>query len=121
MVQVVYAPWKEIVIHEAMKHLLQDLVNLQTLGVQPGGLGNPLLWAEGVAFVHQGMPPTDDIIKEQMQGRVHWSNVRFAVMPEYQDAIVIKETNMKIPVINVENNPILRAGATWLKEHAEEL
>lgn len=121
MVEVVYAPWEKIVIHEAIKHSLQDLVNMQTLGVQPGTLGRPLLWAEGVAFDHDGIPPTDDIIKEQLQGRLHWSSVTFAIMPEYKEVIVIKETNIRMPVINVGNNPILRSTATWLKEHAEEL
>jgi len=121
MVKVVYAPWEEIVIHETIKHSLQSLFNMQTIGVQPGALGRHLLWAEGVAFVHEGMPPTTDIIKEQLQGRVHWSAVQFAIMPEYKDVIVIKETNIRIPVINATNNPIMKTVATWLKEHAEEL
>jgi len=121
LVRVVYAPWEEIVIHEPVKHSLDDLVNMQTLGVEPGALGRNLVWAEGVAFTHEGMPPTTDVIKEQLQGRVHWSSVRFALMPEYKDVIVIKETNVKVPIINVSNNPILKTAATWLKEHAEEL
>jgi len=121
LVRVVYAAWEEIVIHESIKHSLDDLVKMQTLGVQPGALGRNLLWGEGVAFVHEGMPPTTDVIKEQLQGRVHWSSVRFALMPEHQDMIVIKETNVKVPIINVSNNPILRTAALWLREHAEEL
>jgi len=121
LVRVVYAPWEEIVIHESIKHSLDDLVKMQTLGVQPGALGRNLLWAEGVAFVHEGMPPTTDVIKEQLQGRVHWSSVRFALMLKHEDMIVIKETNVKVPIINVSNNPILRTAALWLREHAEEL
>ena len=121
LVRVVYAAWEEIVIHESIKHSLDDLVKMQTLGVQPGALGRNLLWGEGVAFVHEGMPPTTDVIKEQLQGRVHWSSVRFALMLEHQDMIVIKETNVKVPIINVSNNPILRTAALWLREHAEEL
>jgi len=64
MMKVVYAPWEEIVIHEAIKHSLDDLAKLQTLGVQAGALGHHLLWAEGVAFVQAPLPPTDDVIKE---------------------------------------------------------
>jgi len=45
----------------------------------------------------------------------------FAIMPELKEVIVIKETSVKVPVLNVTNNPILRTVATWLKEHAKEL
>jgi len=118
MVKVAYAPWEEIVIHEATKYSPDNLVKLQTLGIQAGALGHHLLWAEGVAFVQAPMPPTDDVIKEQLQGRIHWSGVGFAIMPEFKEVIVIKEG--RVPVVSVSNNPILRTVATWLKEHAEE-
>jgi len=121
LVRVVYAPWEEIVIHEAIKHSLDDLGNMQTLGVQPGALSRNLLWAEGVVFIHEDMPPTAGVVREQLQGRIHWSSVRFAPMPKHRDVIVIKETNVKVPMIDVNNNPILRTAASWIKEHAEEL
>jgi hypothetical protein len=121
LVKVVFAPWEEVVIHEAVKHSLEDLVNQQALGVQSGGLARPLLWAEEIAFIHEAFPPTTDIIKENLQGRVHWAGVRFAIMPEFKNVIVTKEANIKVPVIGVRNNTILRTVAIWLKENADTL
>jgi len=115
MVKVTYKPWEEIIVHEAIQHSIDDLVKLLSVGVPPGGLGHPILWSDGVAFTHDAMPPTNEVIKEQMQGRVHWSSVRCASMLEYKDNILIKETNVRIPVLNVSNNPILKTAAEWMK------
>ena len=49
MVEVVYQPWKKIIIH-VVKCVLDDLVKLQSLGVEPGGLADPLLWVGGIIF-----------------------------------------------------------------------
>lgn len=51
----------------------------------------------------------DDVIKEQLEGKVHWSSVEWEVMPEYEDGIVIRETNVRVPIITVGANPILRS------------
>jgi len=116
LVRVTYKPWEEIIIHEAIQHSLDDLVKLLSVGVPPGSLGQALLWSDGVAFTHEGMPATSEIIREQLLGRVNWSNVRFAPMPQYQNSILIKETNVRIPVLDVSNNPILKAAAQWMNQ-----
>jgi hypothetical protein len=89
------------------------------LGVQPGGLAAPINWAEGIAFQHVGMPPTDEIVREQLQGKIHWNLIRWALMPEYKDVIPIKDINAKVPVINVTANKILCEVARALKEKAK--
>jgi len=119
MVEVVYQPWKKIVIHEIVKYTLDDLVKLQSLGVEPGGLADALLWAGGIVFSSSTMFETKDVIKEKLEGVVHWSSVEWALMPEYKEVIIIKETNVKIPIINVSAHPIYTAVSEWLKEHKE--
>ena len=119
MVEVVYQPWKKIVIHEIIKYTLDDLVKLQSLGVEPGGLADALLWAGGIVFSSSTMFETKDVIKEKLEGVVHWSSVEWALMPEYKEVIIIKETNVKIPIINVSAHPIYTAVSEWLKEHKE--
>jgi hypothetical protein len=37
-------------------------------------------------------------------------------MPKYQNAFVIKEGNITIPVINVSNNTLFREMAKWIKK-----
>lgn len=119
MVKVTYRPWEEVIIHESIEYSLDDLVKMQSLGVPAGGIGQKLLWADGIAFKHSGMPPTDDVVKEQLQGKVHWSAVEWALMPKYENAIIIRETNVRIPVIDVSTNRILTTVAEWLKAHSE--
>jgi hypothetical protein len=119
MVKVVYQPWEKIVIHEIVKYALDDLVKLQSLGVEPGGLADPLLWAGGIVFSSSTMVDTKDVIREKLEGVVHWSSVEWALMPEFKEVIIIKETNVKIPVINVSTHSIYKTVSKWLKEHKE--
>ena len=119
MVEVVYQPWKKVVIHEKVKYALDDLVKLQSLGVEPGGLGDPLLWAGGIVFSSSTLLDTKEVIKEKLEGTVHWASVEWAPMHEFQDVIIIKETNVKVPIIDASAHPIYNAVSEWLKEHKE--
>ena len=117
MVKITYEPWKTIVIHEIIQYDLQMLVHLRCLGVQSGQLARPINWANGVAFAHNGMPPTNEVIKEQLQGRLHWSSLQFAFMPKHQPLITITEGNIRVPVLDLSDNIIFRDMAEWIKRH----
>jgi hypothetical protein len=116
LVKVTFKPWEEIVIHESICYPLEDLMKLCSIGVQPGGLAVPLQWAEGVVFRFMAMPPTDDVVKEQLEGKIHWSVVEWALMPECKDVVLIKDINAKIPIINVSSTAVLCEVARALKE-----
>jgi len=116
-----FRPWKEVVIHESIQYNLQNLVIMRSLGVPPGQLGGRLLWAEGVAFSHAPMPATTDVIKESLQGRVHWSSVEWASLPEFKPFLEISETKVRIPILDVSSNETLLAVAKWLKKSAKEV
>jgi len=120
MVKVTFQQWEEVIIHESIQYKLDELIHLQTIGVQAGGLAPPLNWAEGVAFRHGLMPPTDDVVRESLQGKVHWASVSWALMPEYQGVIIVRETNVRIPINDVSANEILSEAAKALKKIAKE-
>jgi len=120
LVKVTFKPWDEVVIHESMYYSFEDLVKLVSLGVQPGGLTQPLQWAEGVAFIIMGMPPTDEVIKEQLLGRIHWNNLSWALMPKCASFIPIKDISAKIPIVDVSANTILCTVAKALKGQAQK-
>jgi len=107
------------VIHELIEHSLDDLVRLHSVGVGTGGLGRPLMWANGIVFGYVHMPPTEDVIKERLEGKVHWSVARYALMPKYEKVKIVREGNIKVPIINVNNNPMMSAVAEWLAERLE--
>jgi len=119
LVKVTFTPSEELIIHESIHHSLPDLTKLCSVGVQPGGLAEPLSWAEGVVFRFSRMTPTDEIFKELLQGKVHWNVVEWALMPQYKQVIPIEEINAKIPVINVSTTTILCEVAKALKEQAQ--
>jgi len=120
MVKVTFKPWEEVIIHESIHYSLEDLIKLQSLGVQPGGLARPLKWADGVVFRFATMPPMDEAIKEQLQGKIHWSSVEWALMPQHENVIMIKDINAKIPIINVSANTILCEIAKALKKQVKQ-
>ena len=121
MVKVIYKPWEEVVIHESIQYTLDNLVAIRSFGAPTGGLGGRLLWAEGTAFNPSGMPPTTDVIKENLQGRVHWSSVEWALMPKFESFIEISQTKVRIPILNVNANEIHQTVAKWLKRSAKQL
>jgi len=57
-------------------------------------------------------------MKEFLEGRIYWTDVLFALMPEYEFSI--KVGTLGIPVIDVSPNPILREAAKWMKSRAQE-
>ena len=119
LVKITYAPWKEIVIHEIIEHALDELIHTQAIGVPTGGIGRPLLWAEGVLFNRATMPMSPEMIKEGLGGRVHFSGVLWARMPQFRKIVEIKETKVRIPVVDVTANEILSEVAKWVKKTAK--
>jgi hypothetical protein len=116
LVKVTFKPWEEVIIHEVIHYSLEDLIKLNSIGVQPGGLARALHWAEGVLFRASPMPPTDEAVKESFQGKIHWNAVEWALMPEYTNVIQITEINAKIPIINVSSTAAMCDVAKALKE-----
>jgi hypothetical protein len=115
MVKFIYEPWKTVVIHEIVQYDLQMLIHLHGLGVQPGQLGSPIRWANGVAFDIVAMKHTDEVINEQIKGKIHWSGLTFAFMPQHQQIIEIPEGKIRIPILNLSDNVLFRELAEWIK------
>jgi hypothetical protein len=106
LVKVTIKPWQEIVIHEVIQHDIKSFLKLRALGLQSRELAPPLMWAEGVLFARAPMPQTSDVIKEQLQGVIHFSSFEFAVMPKYQNEL--KWEGVSIPVMDVSDTEGLR-------------
>ncbi|MCJ7632953.1 hypothetical protein MUP77_11255 [Candidatus Bathyarchaeota archaeon] len=137
MVKVTFSPWEEVVIHEPIQYTYDELVYIQSLGVQAGSLAPapsltyqpaapqpsaliPLYWAEGVIFTHVIMQPTEDVIREQLRGIVHWVSIVWALMPSYQNIVVVKDTNVRIPIINASQSETFCNVARALKKGSKE-
>jgi hypothetical protein len=118
MVKITYQPWEEIVIHEVVEYPLAALLEMQSFGAPPGSMGRSLMWTNGIAFAYAAMPVSDNVVAEQLKGRMHWASVVFAKMPAYETAALLQETGIRVPVVDVGGNPTLYAVARWLRDHA---
>jgi hypothetical protein len=114
MTKITFKPWEEIVIHETIKRELKDLVRLKTLYFKKGQISEVFLWAEGVVFLRTPMPPSDDVIRDQLKGVIHYSSVEFAKMPKYKSAIMSE--GVTVPIVDVSDTPALREVAKELKK-----
>lgn len=118
MVRITYQPWEEIVIHEVVQYSMPALLEMQSFGVPPGSLGRSLMWANEVAFTYAALPANDEVVADQLKGKMHWGSVAFTLMPTYENAVLLQNANVRIPVADVSGNPTLYAVARWLAEQS---
>jgi len=119
MVEIVCRRPKKLIILECTRYpSLNDLANTISVLIRTGNM-TVLKWAEGVAFTYTDIPPsTESLTEDFLQGRMYWSDVIFASMPEYKPTIRVG--TMDIPVIDITPNSFLRQVAKWLKQHKHE-
>ena len=76
------------------------------------------MWANGIAFTYAALPANDEVVTDQLKGKMHWGSVVFALMPTHENAVLLQDINVRIPVADVSGNPTLYAVARWLAEQA---
>ena len=119
MVEIVCSPPKQLVILECTQYPSIEALSKTIATLIRVGQPLVLKWAEGVTFAYTFLPPaTDSLMKEFLEGRIYWTDVVFALMPEYEFSI--KVGTLDIPVIDVSPNPILREAAKWMKSGVPE-
>ena len=116
MVEFEYQPWKKIIIHEIVEFPPDYFLTNAAMSAPEGGRSPPLKWANGLIFVHQPIAPTEDIIKEQIQGIIHWSSLHYARMRKFQNKIK-RDRSVTVPLIDLSKHGIFGAMATWIKEN----
>ena len=116
MVKIIFKPFEEIIIHEIVKLETDEMIERQALNVQRGK-AQPLYWSGRILFFFIGMERTEDVVSEQLQNKVHWANLTFTKLDQYQSTITSKG-NIPITVFNVSNNKLLSQVTKWL--HKQE-
>ncbi len=116
-VKIIYQPPKEIVILDYFQ-FSKERLNQMFARIVHSGLPVMAQWAEGVLFIYFPLvPDTNDLMENYLDGRIFWSSVNFALMPNYAPSI--KVSGLEIAVIDVSEHPILRESAKWLRQHAK--
>jgi hypothetical protein len=109
-----YSPIQEIKIYEMAEYPLSDFIRLMTDNIPPGNISSAVKWCDGIIFISTGLPSTDEVVKDQMKGIIHYAWFAFAEMPAYKQSI---ETSSKVilPIIDVSNNTINRELIRWIR------
>ena len=119
MVEFELQSWKKIIIHEVVKFPLQHFLSGHSLGVSEGGIGRPLFWVDGIIFDRTGLPDTDDIIREKLEGKLHWNFLHYTILEKYQPEFKVAG-NIRIPVIKVSDNETFKEMTKWIKDNFEK-
>lgn len=115
MVDVYYEPRKKVIIHEYIKYdSPEDLAKSQFITAPPGSFVGPLKWAAGIVMNFSALPlNSETVIKELIDGTLHWDHVAFAPMKEPKNIRLEDKTCL---VIDVSNNPTFLAIAEFIKK-----
>jgi hypothetical protein len=118
MVEIVCNPPKQLIILECTRYPTIEALAKVIAVVISAGEAVILKWAEGIAFMYTHLQPTtEDLMSELLKGRMYWTEVYYAEMPEYKQTIRVG--TLDIPVIDVSPNPLLRDAAKWMKKQRE--
>jgi hypothetical protein len=120
LVKIAYKPWEEIIIHEIVEKSPEELFVLlvrQIQGIGSAGMQPAVTWAEGIAFTIAPLPDTEEVIAEQLEGKLHYSTVQFARVPTYHAEMKCNVDRLEhtIQLIKVET-PMLIQLAKYLKD-----
>lgn len=115
---ITYAGWKEIVIHEVLEldnqMFFEDIVRLtlaQGIQVQPS-----VNWVDGIAFVAIPFQETDIIVHEKLKGILHFASVMFTRM-EFRDTFTIRIGSNDLSArLRKPTNPLLLQLAAYVKD-----
>lgn len=117
MVNVVCRQPKQLIVLECTRYPSLDALSRIAAIIISTGESLILKWAEGVAFSYSPVAPsTDLLLEEYVKGNIYWSDVVYAIMPEYKQTIRVG--TLDIPVIDVSPNPVLSEAARWMKKQS---
>ena len=115
MVEISYSPLQSLVIHEILE---MDADSIMRERVTPAGT-MPLYWCDGILFSFSSLPMTDDVVKDYLKGKIHWTEVHFSRLDRYQQILSLNEeeykTEMKIRVIDTGVSQLHKDFVKWLK------
>ena len=116
MVTIRHQPINEIIIHELVKvNSIEDFLSIKTNNVPLGNSAPPARWADGILYEQQGFPPTPEIIKDQMEGKIHFAAIEYTEMPQFKPYLKNTTNNVLLPIIDMSHNAVTKQIVIWLK------
>lgn len=115
MVKITHAPIKELVLHDIIEVSKDDLFRSR---VTPAGT-MPLYWCDGILFGFSSFPMTEEVVKEHLEGKLHWMEVQFAKVDKYTPVHALSEEEYKTPmnvrIIDTSSIQLHKELIKWIK------
>lgn len=109
MAKITYMPTEEVVIHQVFESdnkivFFEDVVK-QILAKEIPVIPT-VNWIDGIAFTILHFPDTEDLVREELKGRIHYSAVLFTKIP-YQSEFVVNlgKEDIRVQLRKADNNP----------------
>ncbi len=116
MVEVVYAKIEKLVVHLTVKMELDEMIRER---LTPGGT-IPLYWCNGILFGFSNLPLTGKVIEEYLHGALHWAEVHYTEMKDYNPVIELKDESYPAPisvrVMDMRKSELHCDFVKWLKK-----
>lgn len=123
MVKITFTPYSELIVHEIVEQdnrtFFEDVVR-QTLA-SPIHAEPSINWVDGVAFLVNQMPPTEDVVRENLNGKVHYAAVIFTrIAYSNQVPVQIGTQEYSVRLRKADNNPVMVDLVKYLKDFANK-
>ena len=123
MVKITFTPYSELIVHEIVEQdnrtFFEDVVR-QALA-SPIHAEPSINWVDGVAFLVNQMPPTEDVVRENLNGKVHYAAVIFTrIAYSNQVPVQIGTQEYSVRLRKADNNPVMVDLVKYLKDFASK-
>ncbi len=109
MAKITYMPTAEVVVHQVLESdnkiiFFEDVVKQMLAREIP--VIPTVDWIDGIAFAILRFPDTEDIVRDELKGRIHYSVVLFTKIP-YQSEFVVNlgKEDIHVRLRKADNNP----------------
>jgi len=119
MVDIEYSPISKIIVHEVIRADYQNFLNMFAIPQQPGVQRPYARWIDGILFIFKGFPPSPEVLRDKIQGILHWEIVNFTEMEKYTSTITNPKNNITMDVLDNSNNTAVSDFIRWLKNDSQ--
>jgi hypothetical protein len=118
-----YEPVEEIVIHQILEYdnkTFFEEVMRQNLSQQMSVIPT-VNWIDGIAFSIWRFADTDDVVREALEGKIHYFAVSFTRLGySTHFSVNIANQDIKVPLRKADNNPNFVSLVGYLKDFKAE-
>lgn len=75
--------------------------------------------ADGILFTAAAYPATPELVNEQVQGTIHWQDVEFTEMENFQKVLTNQNSGGSVNVVDFSNNTAVMDFVRWLKKQPQ--